>query len=65
MRTFDHRSYSPFKHKWGYHFYIKHCCAHIIRVALAQLIRVKLSLDVISPPKRDELTLGFVDDDFM
>ena len=65
MRTFDHRSYSSFKRKWGYHFYIKHCCVHTIRVALAQLIRVKLPLDVISPLKRDELTLGFVDDDFM
>ena len=65
MRIFDRRSYSTFKHKWGYHFHIKHCCVHTIRVALAQLIRVKLPLAVISPLKRDELTLGFVDDDFM
>ena len=49
MITFDRRSYSLFKYKWGYHFYIMHCCVHIIRVALAQLIRVKLPLDVISP----------------
>ena len=65
MRTFDYRSYSSFKHKWDYHFYIKHCCVHTIRVDLAQLIRVKLPLDVISLLKMDELTLGFVDDDFM
>ena len=64
MRTFDRRSYSSFKHKWGYHFYIKHCCVHTIRVALAQLIRVKIPY-MSYPPKRDELTLGFVDDDFM
>ena len=49
MRTFDRRSYSSFKHKWGYHFYIMHCCVHIVRVAVDQLIRVKLPLDVISP----------------
>ena len=65
MITFDHRSYSSFKHKWGYHFYIMHCCVHTIRVALAQLIRVKLPPRCDIPPKRDELTLGFVDDDFM
>ena len=65
MGTFDHRSYSSFKHKWGYHLYIKRCCVHTIRVALAQFFRVKLPLDVRSPFKRDELTLGFVDDDFM
>ena len=65
MRTFDHRSYSSFKHKWGYHFYIKCCCVHTIRVCFSSILRVKLPLDVRSPPKRDELTLGFVDDDFM
>ena len=65
MRTFDRRSYSSFKHKWGYHFYIKCCCVHTIGVALAQFFIAKLPLDVISPPKRDERTLGFVDDDFM
>ena len=58
MITFDHRSYSSFKHKWGYHFYIKHCCAHTIRVALAQLIRVKLPLDVLSP-QEGWTNLGF------
>ena len=49
MRTFDRMSYSSFKHEWGFHFYIKHCCVHTIRVALAQFIGVKLPLDVIFP----------------
>ena len=49
MRTFDRRSYSSFKHKWGYHFYIKHYCVNTIRVALAQFFREKLPIDVISP----------------
>ena len=38
VRALDHRSYSSFKLKWGYHFYIKHCCVHIFRVALAQVL---------------------------
>ena len=65
MRTFDRRSYSSFKHKWGYHFYIKHCCVHTIRVAFAQFFLEQSSPRCEIPPKRDELTLGFVDDDFM
>ena len=65
MRTFDHRSYSSFKHKWGYHFYIKHLMLSHAKRCFDSSLRVKLPLDVTSPHKRDKLTLGFVDEDFM
>ena len=64
MRTFDHRPYSSFKHKWGYHFYIKHCCVHTIRVSLSQFLE-QSSPRCDIPPKMAEITLVFVDDDFM
>ena len=51
MRTFDHRSYSSFKHKWGYHFYIKHLCVHIIWRCFSSIFRAKLPLDVRTPFK--------------